>query len=271
MSAIETFCDVDGNIVGYAIAAFAQSIDPNTCVASTSLVSNYYDKDFNLVGSSLPTGWVSCCCGSTAPTVVEEDLTNNSQVIPSPVCEGVLPDARILRELPVRWDTASKTYKAYDDGTIYNKMGDLQVVLFTSGSPFDTGASYTQTNVVRVFNPSNCRSAKFDPQVTLSISANTVTAGTWDMWGYVGYSINTPWVGVPANGPLPVTLTSIAGVGALATSTCMPVFYGGVVIPPGGYVDVAVRGELRARSTVGAGNTTLTNAIIVKYDMSTDV
>lgn len=292
MTGLKTFCDEDNNIVGYAISAITSSLDPSTCVSSFGLQAEYYDTDFNVLGSSLPAGWGECCCGGseTVTTLVEDpvnktatytnevgavtvlsetDFTANSQTIPVP-CE-TLPDARIIRELPVRWDDTNKVYRAYDDGTIYNKMGDLQVITFPVGAAFNTGDSFSQTGVVRVFNPSNCRTAKFDPQITLSISGNSVTAGTWDLWAYVGYSINTPWVGVPVNGPLPVMMTSTAGVGIISASTCMPVFYGGVIIPAGGYVDVAIRGELRARNTAGGGNTTLPCAAIVKYDLSTDV
>lgn len=68
MSELTTFCDENNNTVGFAVAAYVQTIDPVTCATSYSLVSEYYDTDFVSVGTSLPAGWQKCCCGSGGGT-----------------------------------------------------------------------------------------------------------------------------------------------------------------------------------------------------------
>lgn len=182
MTALKTFCDIDNNIVGYAISAVTSSVDPVTCVASFGLQAEYYDTDFNVLGSSLPAGWGECCCGGSetvttltedalnrtatytneigAMTVLSEtDFTANSQTIPG-TCEGVLPDADVKRELPVRWHAASNTYKAYDDGKTF--------VVSDQSLPTGNGVFGNVTNAndgdiisiqtVSITNPSSCKS-----------------------------------------------------------------------------------------------------------------
>jgi hypothetical protein len=88
-----------------------------------------------------------------ATTVLSEtDFTANSQVVPA-TCEGVLADADIKRELPVRWDTASNTYKAYDDGNDASVIGNNGACF--PAPPIGTPtAPFTTT----INNPSACKS-----------------------------------------------------------------------------------------------------------------
>lgn len=68
MSNLTTFCDIDGNLVGYAIGSVTSSIDPNTCVVSFDSYAEYLDTNFQSLGSTLPVGWQKCCCGSGGGT-----------------------------------------------------------------------------------------------------------------------------------------------------------------------------------------------------------
>ncbi len=83
MSDLTTFCDVDNNTVGFAVAAYVQTIDPVTCATSYSLVSEYYDTDFVSVGTSLPDGWQQCCCesggggGAETVTTITDTVSGN--------------------------------------------------------------------------------------------------------------------------------------------------------------------------------------------------
>lgn len=80
MSDLTTFCDVDNNTVGFAVAAYVQTIDPVTCATSYSLVSEYYDTDFVSVGASLPAGWQQCCCESSGTGGPETVTTTTNTV-----------------------------------------------------------------------------------------------------------------------------------------------------------------------------------------------
>ena len=83
MSDLTTFCDADNNTVGFAVAAYVQTIDPVTCATSYSLVSEYYDTDFVSVGTSLPDGWQQCCCesggggGAETVTTITDTVSGN--------------------------------------------------------------------------------------------------------------------------------------------------------------------------------------------------
>jgi hypothetical protein len=112
----------------------------------------------------------------------ETDFTANSQVIPA-TCEGVLADADVKRELPVRWHAASNTYKAYDDGKIF--------VVSDQSLPTGNGVFGNVTNAndgdivsvqtVSITNPSSCR----------SMLARYYATGSDFHFGLVGVQVGT--------------------------------------------------------------------------------
>lgn len=216
MTALKTFCDIDNNIVGYAISAVTSSVDPVTCVASFGLQAEYYDTDFNVLGSSLPAGWGECCCGGSetvttlietpanktatytneigATTVLSEtDFTANSQIIPG-TCEGVLDDADVKRELPVRWDTVSNTYKAYDDGK--NTALTFQSPWNGTDKPsggVNTPTGYTWTTPISsivINNPSACRPMVLYNNLLKAMSVNSNDSAGLPRVTFTGFQDN---------------------------------------------------------------------------------
>ena len=253
MTALKTFCDIDNNIVGYAISAVTSSVDPVTCVASFGLQAEYYDTDFNVLGSSLPAGWGECCCGGSetvttltedalnrtatytneigAMTVLSEtDFTANSQIIPG-TCEGVFADADVKRELPIRWDTASNTYKAYDDGNDASVAGNNGACF--PAPPIGTPtAPFTTT----INNPSACKSLNVFYQYVFA--PDVFTGANNLMKAHVEMSIN--------GGPFNLHYIAyhpglnpggIRGYGSphIKEATTF-------VVPPGGTLTLAIRG-----------------------------
>ena len=268
MSDIQTFCDSNGDIVGYALAAHTATVDPVTCTPVFGLQANYYDTDWVSLGSSLPAGWELCCCGGDetvttltkngllntatytnevgATTVLTEtDFTDNSQIIPA-TCEGVLADASVLRELPTRYDTATQTYRVFDDGattavvfeSAWNGTGNPGGTVLPTGFTFSTPVS-----VIIINNPSSCRSmvVKKDVQSVSNIaSTDNVNVVTSRMDGYFdngtgSYSLDSqPRLSAWSNGQ--PFYNTVSGFNRASPS----------VIPPGGshtyrsYADLTV-------------------------------
>ena len=126
-----------------------------------------------------------------ATTVLSEtDFTANSQVIPA-TCEGVLADADVKRELPVRWHAASKTYKAYDDGR--NTAISFQSPWNGTYKPMGTGntptgyAWSTPVSVVVVNNPSACRPMLLTMSLIKDMLLDSTDGGTVVKVVYRGY------------------------------------------------------------------------------------
>lgn len=78
MSDIQTFCDSNGDIVGYALAAHTATIDPVTCAPVFGLQAQYYDTNWVSQGSSLPVGWEKCCCGGGAAETITTLIDNTN-------------------------------------------------------------------------------------------------------------------------------------------------------------------------------------------------
>ena len=257
MSDIQTFCDSNGDIVGFALAAHTATVDPVTCTPVFGLQANYYDTDWVSLGSSLPAGWELCCCdggGETVTTLIkngaantatytnevgattvltETDFTENSQIIPA-TCEGILPDAQVLRELPTRFDTGTQTYRVFDDGS----STSLAVRNAVCGIAPAIG-TYTPIHSLTINNPSTCK--PMTVVMEYMFPCDVYTAPNTLMFSDVELSINGGPFALDYSAYHPgLNASGIRGYGSPHHRDMQP-----FIVPPGGSLTIGVRGVVR--------------------------
>lgn len=231
MSDIQTFCDSNGDIVGYALAAYTATVDPVTCTPVFGLQANYYDINWVSLGSSLPVGWQKCCCDGGG--VVETDLTDNSQIIPA-TCESILSDANVKRELPIRWDDTTKTYRAFDDGD------DISIAARNSVCGIAPAiGTYTPIHSLTINNPSTCK--PITVILEYMFPCDVYTAPNTLMFSDVELSINGGPFALDYSAYHPgLNASGIRGYGSPHHRDMQP-----FIVPAGGSLTVAIRARVR--------------------------